>query len=231
MKNDKHGCDLNSCMLCRLCLKDWLPAIEANKQNFLIKKGQQIFREGDPVEGMYFIYSGTVKVHKKWDKEKELIIRFAKKGDILGHMGLGDEAIYPVTTTALEPTIVCYISMNFFESTLRVNNELTYRLMRFFAGGLQDSEKRMRNLVHMPVKGRIAQSLITLKNQFGTNNEGFINIELTRQDLSSFAGASYETLFKVINELVDEKIAEVSGKSIRILNETALKQLTEVADL
>jgi len=231
MKNDKHGCDLNSCMLCRLCLKDWLPAIEANKQNFLIKKGQQIFREGDPVEGMYFIYSGTVKVHKKWDKEKELIIRFAKKGDILGHMGLGDEAIYPVTTTALEPTIVCYIAMNFFESTLRVNNELTYRLMRFFAGGLQDSEKRMRNLVHMPVKGRIAQSLITLKNQFGTNNEGFINIELTRQDLSSFAGASYETLFKVINELVDEKIAEVSGKSIRILNETALKQLTEVADL
>ena len=231
MKNDKHGCDLNSCMLCRLCLKDWLPAIEANKQNFLIKKGQQIFREGDPVEGMYFIYSGTVKVHKKWDREKELIIRFAKKGDILGHMGLGDEAIYPVTTTALEPTIVCYVSMNFFESTLRVNNELTYRLMRFFAGGLQDSEKRMRNLVHMPVKGRIAQSLITLKNQFGINDEGSINIELTRQDLSSFAGASYETLFKVINELVDEKIAEVSGKSIRILNEAALKQLTEVADL
>jgi CRP-like cAMP-binding protein len=231
MKNDKYGCDLNSCMLCRLCLKDWLPAIDANKQNFLIKKGQQIFREGDPVEGMYFIYSGTVKVHKKWDKEKELIIRFAKKGDILGHMGLGNEAIYPVTTTALEPTIVCYISMNFFESTLRVNNELTYKLMRFFASGLQDSEKRMRNLVHMPVKGRIAQSLITLKNQFGTNDEGAINIELTRQDLSSFAGASYETLFKVINELVDEKIAEVSGKSIRILNEAALKQLTEVAGL
>lgn len=231
MKINKHGCDLNSCMLCRLCLKDWLPAIGANKQNFHIKKGQQIFHEGDPVEGMYFIYSGTVKVHKKWDKEKELIIRFAKKGDILGHMGLGDEAIYPVTTTALEPTIVCYISMNFFESTLRVNNELTYRLMRFFAGGLQDSEKRMRNLVHMPVKGRIAQSLITLKNQFGINNEGAINIELTRQDLSSFAGASYETLFKVINELVDERIAEVSGKSIRIVNEAALKQLTEVADL
>ncbi|MFB9840961.1 Crp/Fnr family transcriptional regulator [Mucilaginibacter ginsenosidivorans] len=231
MKNNQHGCDLNSCMICRLCLKDWLPAIEANKQNFYIKKGQQIFREGDPVKGMYFIYSGTVKVHKKWDKEKELIIRFAKKGDILGHMGLGDEAIYPVTTTALEPTIVCYVKMDFFESTLKVNNELTYRLMRFFAGGLQDSEKRMRNLVHMPVKGRIAQSLIALKTQFGINDEGAINIELTRQDLSSFAGASYETLFKVINELVDEKIAEVSGKSIRILDEPALKLLTRVADM
>ena len=231
MKNNKYKCDLNSCMLCQLCLKDWLPAIEANKKNFLIKKGQRIFREGDPVEGVYFIYSGTVKVHKRWDKEKELIIRFARKGDILGHMGLGNEPIYPVTTTALEHTIVCYISMEFFESTLHVNNTLTYKLMRFFANGLQESEKRVRNLVHMPVKGRIAQSFITLKNQFGTNSNGFIDIELTRQDLSSFAGASYETLFKVINELTEEKLIEVSGKNIRISNEDALRNLTLVTNL
>jgi len=231
MNNNKYRCDLNSCMLCRICLKDWLPAIEANKQNFLVKKGQHIFSEGDPVEGVYFIYSGTVKVHKRWDKEKELIIRFAKKGDILGHMGLGNEAIYPVTTTALEPTIVCYISMAFFESTVQINNTFTYKLMRFFANELQESEKRMRNLVHMPVKGRIAQSFITLKNQFGLNEEGFINIELTRQDLSSFAGASYETLFKVVNEFADEKLVEFSGKSIRIRNEAGLKKLTDIADL
>lgn len=231
MKNNKPGCDLHTCMLCRLCLKDWLPAVEANRANLLIKKGQHIFSEGDPVEGVYFVYSGAVKVHKRWDKEKELIIRFAQKGDILGHTGMGDEAIYPVTATALEPTIVCYISMGFFESTLNVNNRLTYKLMRFFANELQESEKRMRNLVHMPVKGRIAQAFIALKNQFGVTGEGFINVELTRQDLSSFAGASYETLFKVIHEFTDDNLIDVSGKNIRIINEEGLKELTEVVAL
>ena len=231
MKSNKHGCDLQSCMLCRLCLKDWLPAIEANKTNLPVKKGQHIFNEGDPVEGVYFIYSGSVKVHKRWDHEKELIVRFAKKGDMLGHMGLGNEPTYPVTTTALEPTIVCYVNMAFFESTLNVNNQLTYKLMRFFANELQESEKRMRNLVHMPVKGRIAQALVALKNQFGTTAEGYINIELTRQDLSSFAGASYETLFKVIHEFTTERVIEVSGKNIRIINENALKELTGAAVL
>lgn len=226
MKNNKYACDLNRCMLCRFCLKEWLPAIDANKTNIPVKKGQQIFREGDPVEGVYFIYVGTVKVHKRWDDEKEHIIRFAKQGDILGHMGLGNEPVYPVTATALEPTIVCYISMEFFESTLKVNNDLTYKLMRFFANDLQESEKRMRNLVHMPVKGRIAQALLTLKTQFGLNAEGVIDIELTRQDLSSFAGASYETLFKVINEFTDEKWVELSGKSIRLNNEAKLRELT-----
>jgi CRP-like cAMP-binding protein len=216
--------------MCRLCLKDWLPAIAAHKQNIFVKKGQTIFRENDPVKGIYFIYSGNVKVHKKWSEEKDLIIRFAKAGEILGHTGLGDDSHYPVSATALEAAIVCYIEMDFFESTLQVNSMLTYKLMRFIANELQESEKRVRNLVHMPVKGRIAQALITLKSQFGVTNDGAIGIELTRQDLSSFAGASYETLFKVINEFTDEKMIEASGKSIRITNEALLKKLTDTID-
>lgn len=228
--NNKHECDLKSCLLCQLCLKDWIPAIAVHKQNPFIKKGQHVFREGDPVKGIYFIYSGNIKVHKQWGQEKDLIIRFAKAGEILGHTGLGDDSHYPVSATALEPAVVCYISMEFFESTLQVNNTFTYKLMRFIANELQESEKRVRNLVHMPVKGRIAQAFITLKNQFGVDNGGLINIELTRQDLSSFAGASYETLFKVINEFTEEKLIETSGKSIRIVNEPMLKKLTETAN-
>ena len=100
------------------------------------------------------------------------------------------------------------------------------------ANELQESEKRVRNLVHMPVKGRIAQALINLKNQFGVNTDGSIGIELTRQDLSSYAGASYETLFKVMNEFADEKLVETNGKSIRIIDEMQLKKLTDrVSDL
>ncbi len=226
--SNKHECDLKSCLLCQLCLKDWIPAIAVHKQNIFIKKGQHVFREGELVKGIYFIYSGNIKVHKKWGEEKDLIIRFAKAGEILGHTGLGDDSHYPVSATALEPAIVCYIEMEFFESTLQVNNAFTYKLMRFIASELQESEKRVRNLVHMPVKGRIAQAFITLKKQFGVNNEGFINIELTRQDLSSFAGASYETLFKVINDFTEERLIETFGKNIRIVNEPMLKKLTDM---
>ena len=222
-----NGCDLKSCFMCRLSLKDWLPAIAAHKRNISVKKGHSIFQEGAPVKGIYFLYSGNVKVHKKWDNEKDLIIRFAKAGEILGHTGLGDDLNYLVSATALEPVLACYIDMEFFESTLHVNNNLTYKLMRFMANELQESEKRVRNLVHMPVKGRIAQALINLRNQFGESSNGAIGIELTRQDLSSYAGASYETLFKVMNEFTDEKLVETTGKSIRIIDEKQLKKLTD----
>jgi CRP-like cAMP-binding protein len=225
MDKTKHNCDLNTCFLCTTCLSDWKPAVETNKQNFQIKKGQEIFREGDPVTGIYFVYQGNVKVHKKWDNEKELIIRFAKKGDILGHLGLESNNIYPVSATALEKGTVCYLPMDFFESSLKINNAFAIKLMRFFATELQNSEKRMRNLAHMPVKGRVAQSIISLRNQFGLNAEGCIDIELARQDLASYSGAAYESLFRAINELVTDDIITLSGKSMSIKDEDKLQQL------
>lgn len=209
------------------CLKDWIPAIAAQRKNYVVKKGEAIFKEGDPVTGIYFVYEGKVKVHKKWDAEKELILRFAKKGDIVGHLGLGDTGYYPVSATAIEAGIICYISMDFLESTLNVNNSFVIKLMRFFANELQESEKRMRNLAHMPVKGRVAQALISLKNKFGINTDGFIDIDLSRQDLAAFTGAAYESLFRTINDLVEEKIIEIAGKSILIKNEGLLLKLTE----
>jgi CRP/FNR family transcriptional regulator len=85
----------------------------------------------------------------------------------------------------------------------------------------------MRNLAHMPVKGRVAQALISLKNKFGINADGFIDIDLSRQDLAAFTGAAYESLFRTINDLVEEKIIEIAGKSILIKNEGLLLKLTE----
>ncbi len=92
-----------------------------------------IFREGEPVRGIYFVYSGIVKIHKKWGTEKELILRFAQQGDIFGHRGLGLEAIYPISATALEPLNACFIDLEFFRASLKVNQDFRYGLLRCFA--------------------------------------------------------------------------------------------------
>ncbi|WPU93232.1 Crp/Fnr family transcriptional regulator [Mucilaginibacter sabulilitoris] len=212
--------------MCRNCINDWIPAIATNRENFTLKKGQQLFKEGDAVTGIYFMYKGVVKVHKQWDQEKDLILRFAKQGDIVGHLGLGDTLTYPVSATAIEPGIVCYVKMDFFESSLNVNSQLTYKLMKFLANELQESEKRMRNLAHMPVKERIAQALLSLRSQFGLNEAGFVDIELTRQDISSYASVVYETFFKVTQEFIQNNLIELDGKSFKLLNEAALKEIT-----
>lgn len=227
MRECNNACDLSTCFLCKHCLPEWLPAIGIHRKNLEVKKGEQIFKEGEAASGIFFVYKGTVKVHKRWDKDKDLIIRFAKKGDMLGHMGLGGNLVFPVTATALEPLLLCYLDMSFFEVTLNVNTKFTYHLMRFFANELQESERRMRNLAHMSVKARISQAFLALKDQFGSDQNGLINIEITKQDVSSYAGVSYETLFKVCQELTRLKIIELNGKSISILKPELLIQIVK----
>jgi CRP/FNR family transcriptional regulator len=227
MKRSVPSCDLQSCFLCTRCSPAWLPAISAHRENRKFKKGAHIFSEGDPVEGIFFIYSGKVKVHKKWGDEKELIVRFARSGDMVGYRGLGNELVYPVSATALDEVIVCFVDIPFFESTLQVNPTLTYALMKFYANELQEAERRMRNLAHMEVKGRVAETLLMLKKTFGANKQGFIDITLTKQDMASYSGTTYETFSRMANELINEKLIKVSGKNMAILKEKKLEELTQ----
>lgn len=224
---NNHLCDPANCFLCQSCLKDWLPAIDLNRKKILVKRGQLLFKEGDPVKGIFFVSSGTLKVHKRWDKEKEMILRFAKDGDIIGHLGLGNQPTYPVSATAIDQSLVCYVDMDFFNTSLNVNHKLSIKMMHFFANELQESEKRMRNQAHMSVRGRVAQALISLKNQFGINEHEFVNVEITRQDLASYSGAVYESLFRTINDFTERGLVTITGKSIMIVNEAMLMKLIE----
>ena len=175
------------------------------------------------MRGIYFIYEGIAKVHKHWGGEKDLIVRFARKGDILGHRGLGSDTLYPVSATAIEPVTACFVELEFFLSTLKVNHSFTYNLMMFYAAELKESERKMSNLVHMPVKGRLAYTLLFLKERFGVTADGFIDITLSRQDIASFAGTTYETAFRMFTEMINDNVIAVSGKSFSVLDEGRLK--------
>lgn len=222
MKQNKTHCDLKSCFLCRQCSKEWLPALDAHRKTFHISKGEMLFKEGDTMTGIWFIYRGKFKVHKQWAEDKELIVRLARDGDIVGHRGMGTDNLYPVSATALEPSDVCFVDIEFFLATLKVNQQFLFELTMFFASELKESEKRMRNLAHMPVIGRVANALLTLQQKFGTDTSGNIDMTLSRQDLASYAGTTYETVFRILNELVEANVVKLTGKCIAITDPVAL---------
>ncbi len=221
----KAICNLYDCFLCQHCMIEWRPLIGINKETRIVKKGKPVFNEDDDVEGIYFVYTGWVKIHKKWTHPKELIVRFAGPRDIIGHRGLGEKRNYPVSATALEDAIVCFVSEEFLESCLRANPGLTYQLMQFYAAELQKADRRMRDLALMEVKGRIAGALLDMNAKFGTNRDGYISMPASRQDIASYAGTTYETLFKLFNELKKDKLISTSGKFIKIKNAVKLHEL------
>lgn len=222
-------CQLDKCFLCRHSKPEWKELIVLKKTTFSVKKGKRIFSEGEPVKGLYFLYEGAVKVSKNWGEQKELIIRFATAGDVVGHRGMGGNLFYPISATTLDDSKICYIDNDFLEASLAVNQALTYQFMQLYAAELQRAEKRMRDLAHREVKGRIAQSLLEMAAVFGENNDGFIAVPITRQDIASYAGTTYETVFKFFTELLAQNVIAASGKHIKINNREALQALLKEA--
>ncbi|HEY8954858.1 Crp/Fnr family transcriptional regulator [Chitinophaga sp.] len=214
------NCDLNTCFLCQYSIPEWIAAVSDHRQHLSFKKNETIFQEGSPVKGIFFLYHGKVKVHKQWGPDKELIVRFAQRGDILGHRGLGSgERLYTVSATAVEDTTVCYTELAFFEASLKVNPSLSLKLMQFYADELQEAERKMRNLVHMDVKSRLADALLELSRLHKA-----LHFTISRQDLASFSGTTYETVYRNLQEFIAEKLIAVEGRAITILSEKKLRK-------
>jgi CRP/FNR family transcriptional regulator len=119
----------------------------------------------------------------------------------------------------LEDTKACFVSTEFLEASFRANPGLTYEVLHFYATELQRTEKRMSNLTHMDVKGRIAEALFSVQSAFGTGEDGFLKTAISRQDIASYAGTTYETVFKVFTEWIGAGYLSTEGKRIKILDE------------
>lgn len=223
------SCNLSGCFLCHNCIPEWKELVKVHKETFTVKKGEAIFSEGDKVTGIYFINNGAIKIHKQWIDRKELIIRFAAAGDIIGHRGVAAGDHYPVSATALTVSTICLIPASFLETLLKADHGLTHSLMQFYLTELQKAELRMRNLALMEVKGRIAEALLELEDLFGKDDNGYITVPVTRQDIASYAGTTYETVFKYLSTLEASRTIKSVGKSIRINNPAKLKKVVATA--
>lgn len=227
MKKHKGDFDATNSFLYQKCLKEWWPALDANREIIHYKKGEILFKEGEKVQGVFFMLEGVVKVHKHWGQDKELIIRFAHNYDIVGHRGLStNNLFYPVTATALTNCAICFLDLDFFMATIKVNTQFMYDFMMFMADELQLSEQRMSDLAHMPVKGRAAKALLELQQKFGINAEGYIAFTISRQDISAFIGTTYESVYKLMAEFTESGLIKTNSKDIAIIDTKGLKALT-----
>lgn len=210
------------CFMCSRVLAEWLPALALHRQTMKIKKGRLVFKEGDKVTGIYFVLKGLIKVHKAWGS-KELILRFAQQGTVLGHRGISSlKDTYPISATALEDSLVCYVPMDFFNKSLTINHQFTHDLMMFLADELRQSEEKMLDINLKSVKSRLAKGISLLKRNFGLDADGFITFAINKNDLAAYAGTTYETSFRVMNELQADGLIEVNGKRIKVLDEEKL---------
>ncbi len=199
------------------------PTFTKNKNTLKLKKGQQFIIEGTPVNGLFFILKGSVKVFRTGINGREQIVRFAKEGEIIGHRGFGTQEYYSIGATVLQETILCYFSKDALQDALFKSSKFGYDMMLFYANELNRSESKVKSISQMTVRERVIDTLLYVHRKFGNLNS-FLNLPLSRREYADYAGTTEQQVIRVFSLLKKEKLITAKGKKIGINNLDLLKK-------
>ncbi len=204
--------------------------IEALKICSSFKKGESIFREGSYASGVYCINAGKIKLAMMGSEGKEQIVRMAKPGDIIGYKALLSGDRYSATATAIEDCNICFIPREIFLVILQKDAGLSFEMMKLLSNELKQAEEKITHLAQKPVRERVAETILFLKETYGIDKDNQINILLTREEIANLVGTATETAIRLLSEFNKDHIIELSGKKIKILDADKLVRTANLYD-
>lgn len=207
--------------------KDELIHLANCKDSVTVKKGEVIFNEGDVMNGVYCIKEGTCKLVKMNSNGKDTIIKLITKGELLGQTSILTEEKSTLSAIAVDDMRVCFIPKNEILGFIDNNKSFLFEVTKNVCKNLNDATNFAVNHTHKTVKERLAISLLEILNSAGTDNEGYLNLQLTREEIASMVGTATESCIRLLAELKKENLIDLKGKKIKILKLNELRNLAE----
>lgn len=213
----------------RPCFPPHIPAPFLERADVLFfKKGQLIYHEGSTPLGAYFIDKGKVKISKTGSLGKEKIVKIATHPELLSFQDLFSRRRYSTTAQTLEESHLLFISKEDFWKILLTHQDLFSILLCQLAENISKIEETATDLAYKPVRGRLADAILALDNDFNGKNTSRHCINLSRADLAGYVGTVKETVNRLLSELREEKIISTSGSRIDIKD---IEKLVKISNL
>ena len=191
------------------------------------KKNEIIYKEGDKPVGLMALSSGKVKIFKEGVGGREQIVRMAKPVGFIGYRALFADENYIASAVAIEDSLICTIEKETLFKLLNVNSDLSFNIIRSLASELGFSNKRTVTLTQKHIRGRLAESLIFLKDTYGFEEDGeTIKIYLSREDIANLSNMTTSNAIRTLSSFAGEKVIGLEGRKIRIHNIKRLDQIS-----
>ncbi len=192
--------------------------------NLYIKK-QVIYSEGNHPSRLYYIMEGKVKTFKMNDNGKELTVGLYNQGDFLGYTALLEGTPYRDTAEAMEATELAIIPRDEFDKLVHNNREVIRKFIQLLAKNVAEKEEQLLKLAYNSLRKRVADALLTLQHKYKKEDEVNFSIQISREDLANIAGTATESLIRTLGDFKAEKLIEIKGNQLLILNEKKLADM------
>ena len=222
----------STCSMRELCLPGGLSAEDLKQVDALIgsrvklKKGDALYRAGDPFQSLYAVRLGSLKTTVLAEDGREQVSGYHMLGDIIGLDGIGTER-HGCQAVALEDTEICVLPFERLEDLARAVPQLQHNLHLFLSREISRDHNIMLLLGSMRAEERLAVFLLNLADRYrrrGYSSTEFV-LRMTREEIGSHLGLKLETVSRLFSRFHEEGLIQVQGRAVKLLNAAALKDL------
>jgi CRP/FNR family transcriptional regulator, cyclic AMP receptor protein len=193
------------------------------------KKNSYIFLQGEPLDNVYFIDDGKVKIYKSDVNGREQIVSILKKGEMFPHVGFFRKGSYPANAEVLEKATLVVVPIAKFENVLIENPELCIKVFNVLGEKIVDLQNRLEEQILNNTYEQIIKLLIRLGEKHGTKNEDgnvVLKNEFTNKDLANMIGTTRETVSRTLTKMKKEELIEMDDEGNMIIDpETLMDEL------
>jgi len=221
-------CALETGAIFRYLTRDEVDMINFEKEFRLFRRGDVLYNEGSRISGFYCIHSGIIKVFKTGLDGKEQIIRFAKPGDIIAYRSVLSNEVACTSAKVIEDCQVCFIPAEILISLVKSNSTYALELLKLACHELGEANSFITDIAQKTVRERLAEILLLLVHDFGLDEQNYLQISLTREELANIVGTATESVIRLLSEFKSDKLVELTGRKIRVLDKKGLEKISNV---
>lgn len=194
----------------------------------LFEKNETIYKQNEQPTYLMCLLKGKIKVYMNGVGGRTQIIRVIEQMGIFSYRAAFVNENYKTSASAFESSTVCMIPINVIRSIIEENNELAVFFIRQLCKMLGEADALTVNLTQKHMRGRLAESLIILKNKYGYEDDGStLSIYLSREELANMSNMTTSNAIRILSSLASENIIITDGRKIKIIDEHRLCLISE----
>ena len=213
----------------------WNPLTEEEKREISecltvdsFDKNEYIYKENEIPTCIKCLINGKVKICKNGINGRDQILRTIRPNEMFSFRAYFADDDYLTSAIAFEHSVVASLPMELVMKLMRSNNHVSMELVRQLAVELGKSDCRTINLTQKHIRGRLAESILTLKERYGLEKDGYtLSIYLSREELANMSNMTTSNAIRTLSAFANEKIITIDGRKIKVLNEDELKFISE----
>jgi CRP/FNR family transcriptional regulator, cyclic AMP receptor protein len=179
-------------------------------------KGSHVFLQDEPLENVYFINVGKIKIYKTDVNGKEQIVSILKSGEMFPHVGFFRKGGYPAFSEVMENSVLVVVPIESFEKVLIENPELCIKVFKVLGEKIVDLQERLESQILNNTYEQIIKLLVRLGREHGKtleNGQILLKGEFTNRDLANMIGTTRETVSRTLTKLKKEHLIETDSEN------------------